>query len=98
MVTLLKLSIAAAILFASASVGYDQGISPEQLRKESFHCLQNAREAYDHAWADACSRLSGGLAANGSDCSLPRLDATFLNRDWESAKNYCHQQSTAGTR
>src|SRR6516162_3226698 len=66
MVTLLKLSIAVAILFASASVGY--AISQEELRQQYFACLNNARNAYDHAWADACSRLPGGLAARGSDC------------------------------
>ena len=97
MATLLKLSIAAAIaiLFASASVGES---SPEELRKQYFECLNKARSAYDQAWADACSRRPGGLGANGSDCRLPSLIAASLNRDWESAKNFCHQQSTAGIR
>jgi hypothetical protein len=71
-------------------------ISQEELREQYFECLHNAYYAYSSAWADACSRLRGGLNTNGSNCSLPAWWANSLNRDLHRAQDFCYQISTAG--
>jgi hypothetical protein len=96
--TLLRLSIAAAVLLASGSVGYVQETrSPEELRKLHLaECLEEAYSVYHKAWVKGCASLPGGLMGNSVDCPLPRLIADLLNGDLNTARNLCFQKSAAG--
>jgi hypothetical protein len=80
-----------------SGVGHAQETrTSEELRKQRLRdCLERADSRYHNAWVDACFSKRGG-SSNGTDCPLPSQLADRLERNLNTARNFCFQISENG--